>query len=82
VSHEEFSRLPDEALIRLVLLSSWGLIPFSASTLWRRVRSGAFPAPVKVSPQITAWRAGDIRLWLSDPAGFHAERVCAKKGGK
>lgn len=41
-----------------------GILPFSASTLWRRVRAGTFPAPVKLSERVTAWRAEDIRQWL------------------
>lgn len=41
-----------------------GILPFSASTLWRRVRSGSFPAPVKLSERVTAWKAEDIRQWL------------------
>lgn len=66
----DFNRLPDDALIRLVFLMSWGLVPFSASTLWRKVRNGDFPSPIKVSTQVTAWRVGDIRRWLASPAAF------------
>lgn len=39
-------------------------IPFSKSTLWRQVAAGVFPAPVKLAPSITAWRAEDIRTWI------------------
>ena len=39
-------------------------LPFSASTLWRKVREGTFPAPTKLSDAITAWRVGDVRAWL------------------
>lgn len=72
MNQSDFNRLPDEALIRLCLLISWGLIPFSPSTLWRHCRSGAFPPPVRVSAGVTAWRVGDIRQWLRDPDGFKA----------
>lgn len=41
-----------------------GLLPFSAATLWRKVKDGTFPHPVKLSARITAWRASDIRNWL------------------
>jgi len=34
--------------------------PLHASTIYRMVRSGALPAPVKVSPGITRWRRGDL----------------------
>lgn len=40
------------------------IIPLSDSTIWRRVRLGTFPAPVKLSERITAWRAEDVRRWL------------------
>jgi prophage regulatory protein len=39
------------------------ILPFSASTLWRRIRAGAFPAPVRFGA-ITAWRASEVHDWL------------------
>jgi prophage regulatory protein len=68
-----FDDLPDDAFIRLSLLIAWGLIPFSASTLWRKCRSGQFPQPLRVSSQVTAWRVGDIREWLKNPSEFVAK---------
>jgi predicted DNA-binding transcriptional regulator AlpA len=41
-----------------------GIVPFSSATLWRKVRSGEFPAPVKLSDRVTAWRVEDIRAWM------------------
>ncbi|WP_431266574.1 helix-turn-helix transcriptional regulator [Roseateles chitinivorans] len=57
------SVLPDTGFLRQpqVLL----FIPFSKSTLWRRVEAGSFPAPVKLSSKVTAWRAEDLRLWIA-----------------
>ena len=46
------------------------LVPFSSSTLWRKVKSGEFPQPVKISSHITAWRISDIRAWETDPAAY------------
>jgi prophage regulatory protein len=74
-----FDALPDDAFIRLSLLIAWSLIPFSASTLWRRVRSSTFPKPMRISSQVTAWRVGDIRAWLKDPEGFIADDCEAQK---
>jgi prophage regulatory protein len=56
--------LPDTGFVRQhqVLL----LVPVSKSTLWRRVRSKSFPAPVKLSAHVTAWRAEDIRRWIRE----------------
>lgn len=41
-------------------------LPFSGSTLWRKVRKGTFPAPVKLGPAITAWREREVAGWLND----------------
>jgi len=68
-----FDALPDDAFIRLSLIIAWGLIPFSTSTLWRRVRANTFPKPIRISPQVTAWRVGDIRVWLKNPGEFVAK---------
>ena len=39
-------------------------IPFSPATLWRKVKDGTFPAPVKLSERVTAWRVEDVRAWM------------------
>lgn len=59
-----FEELPDEALIRLRQMMALHIVPYSASTLWRRCRSNDFPKPIRVSPGITVWRVGDIRAYL------------------
>jgi len=40
------------------------VIDVAHSTLWYWVRTGKFPAPVKVSDGVTAWRATDIAAWV------------------
>lgn len=42
------------------------IVPFSSATLWRRVNSGDFPRPVKLSERVTAWRVEGIRAWMHD----------------
>jgi hypothetical protein len=42
-----------------------GIIPFSHATLWRKVKAEQFPAPVKLSENVTAWRVEDVRNWLA-----------------
>lgn len=42
-----------------------GLLPFSRTTLWRLVRDQHFPAPVKLSVNITAWQCEEVRSWLA-----------------
>jgi prophage regulatory protein len=41
------------------------LVPVGRSTLWQWVRDQKFPAPVKLSERITAWRVEDVRSWLA-----------------
>lgn len=57
---EDFS---DDAFIRMSFLLT--LFPFSKSTIWRKIKAGKFPKPVKISDNITAWRVSVIRAELS-----------------
>lgn len=40
------------------------IVPFSSATLWRNVKAGTFPMPVKLSDRVTAWRVEDVREWM------------------
>ena len=54
--------LPDTGFVRLSsILAPSGPIPVSKSTWWAGVKSGRYPASVKLGPRITAWRVEDIR---------------------
>ena len=55
--------LPESGYIRVQALIK--IIPFSASTVWRKAKNGGFPKPVKLSEQITAWRVEDVRAWMA-----------------
>jgi len=39
-------------------------LPFSKTTLFEWSRDGRFPAPVKLSPTMTAWSYADVHEWL------------------
>lgn len=39
-------------------------IPIAASTWWAWVKQGRAPAPIKLGPRTTAWRAEDIRALI------------------
>lgn len=41
-----------------------GLLPMGETTIWDKVRSGEFPAPIKLTERITAWRIEDIEAWM------------------
>lgn len=64
-AHTNFDALPDVALIQIRNLVNYKVVPFSATTIWRKCRCGEFPSPIKVSAGITAWRVGDIRAYLA-----------------
>jgi predicted DNA-binding transcriptional regulator AlpA len=40
------------------------LFPVSASTLWKLVKTGDFPAPVKLAPNVTGWDAAAVNAHL------------------
>ncbi|PJB70487.1 MAG: AlpA family transcriptional regulator [Alphaproteobacteria bacterium CG_4_9_14_3_um_filter_47_13] len=56
-------KLPADGYVRLSELIP-NPIPFSPATLWRKVKDGTFPAPVKLSERVTAWRVEDVRAWM------------------
>ncbi|MBV5331571.1 AlpA family phage regulatory protein [bacterium] len=62
-----FDTRPDTGFIRQSHVLE--VVPFSAATLWRCVKAGKFPAPVKLSERVTAWRTSDVRQWLANQAG-------------
>lgn len=41
------------------------LIPVGKSCWWDGVKSGRFPAPVKLGPRVTVWRVEDIRALIA-----------------
>jgi prophage regulatory protein len=57
------SVLPETGFVRLSQLVP-DILPFSSATLWRLVKAGKFPAPVRLADRITAWRVEDVRAWM------------------
>ena len=41
-----------------------GIIPMSKATIWRKLKDGTFPKPIKLGDRITAWRMEDVQAWL------------------
>lgn len=56
-------RLPETGFLRQPQVLAF--VPISKSTLWRRIQSRTFPAPVKLSERVTVWRAEAIRRWIA-----------------
>lgn len=57
-----YGTLPATGLVRQKDLLP--CLPFASSQLWRLVKAGKFPAPLKISPRVTCWRVEDVRAWL------------------
>ena len=36
----------------------------SRTTLWRRVKSGEFPAPIALSANATRWKSEEVEAWV------------------
>lgn len=65
-----WAQLPPNALIRQRDLLP--VLPFAAATLWRRIRSGDFPRPIRLPGHISAWRVCEVLQWL-DAQGVSKE---------
>lgn len=39
------------------------LLEVSRQTIWRWVREGHFPAPVRLGPSCTRWKLSDVKAW-------------------
>ena len=66
-----FDHFPDSAYVREAQIiqsasrsNDTAPFPFSSPTLWREVKEGNFPRPIKLSKRVTAWKVGDIRAWV------------------
>jgi predicted DNA-binding transcriptional regulator AlpA len=61
-----------QTFIRMAQLASTptrtGRLPLHPNTLWRKVKSGEFPAPVKLGPNSTAWKLSDVEAWEVEQA--------------
>lgn len=64
-----FDQRSDVSLIRANDLVP--ILGFSPATLWRRVKAGTFPAPVKLSERVTAWLVKDVREWIAGQFSTH-----------
>ncbi len=74
----DYSGLPSTGFVRISQLcrnpkkpDAPAIIPVTAVTLWRWLKDPTknFPKPVKLSANITAFRAEEIRAWLDQQAG-------------
>lgn len=55
------------------ILAPDGPFPISRSSWWEGVKSGRFPAPVKLSSRITAWKNADLLALMAALEGVDDE---------
>jgi prophage regulatory protein len=51
------------------LLDKWAIeeqTSLDITTIYRKIKDGTFPSPVRVGKRRVAWRESDISRWLSD----------------
>lgn len=80
--------LPETGLLRLSQIigrpetkrkpARAGLIPVSRSTWYEGVKSGRFPAPVRLGPMAVAWRAEDVRRIVEHGASMDDDEPSAR----
>lgn len=59
----DFDNLPDAAFVRPPVVAA--LFSVSMATVWRWTKAGHIPAPVKLGPNSTGWRVGELRGAMS-----------------
>lgn len=67
------SQLPDTGFVRAAQILGKPkanppvppIIPVCAATWWAGVKSGKYPAGVKLSDRVTAWRVEDIKKLIA-----------------
>jgi len=75
------SQLPETGFLRLPQIIGDSkanppipaLIPVGRTTWWAGVKSGRFPAPVKLGSQTRLWRVEDIRAWMAKQEPAHVQ---------
>lgn len=88
-SKSMFDALPDSAFVResqLVQCPSRPEtpvpLPFSAPSLWRKVKAGTFPKPIKLSTRVTCWKVSEVRAWMADMSAQEYLPVSPRNGKK
>jgi len=66
-----FDDLSGSSFLRKKDLTLHKVTPFSNATLYRKIKAGEFPKPIKLSG-ISLWRISEVRKWQADPNGYKA----------
>ncbi|MFM0035953.1 helix-turn-helix transcriptional regulator [Paraburkholderia strydomiana] len=54
--------LPKSGLVRRSQFK--GVIPLGDTSIWKMVREGRFPQPLRVSANLRLWRAEELHDWM------------------
>lgn len=41
------------------------LTSISKATIWRWVKNGTFPKPIKITSRVTVWKSSDIQAYIA-----------------
>lgn len=55
--------LPQEGFIRIAQVLH--VLGIGKTSLWQGVKSGRYPAPIKLGPRTTVWRVEEIRAFIA-----------------
>jgi predicted DNA-binding transcriptional regulator AlpA len=61
ISNDTFLRRKDFEMLKIT--------PFSNATLYRKIKLGDFPRPIKIG-SISVWRVSSLREWLKNPSEY------------
>lgn len=61
-SFTNFDELPNSAYVRIKTVAL--LLDCSVPTVWRKIKDGTIPGPVKLSSRVTAFNVGKLRTEL------------------
>lgn len=64
---KNFDNMSSHSFIRIATIC--GLYGISRATVWRAVKNGNIPKPVKLTERVTAWNVGVVRAALAAKAG-------------
>lgn len=57
----------EERIIRMPEVES--TVGLSAATIYRRIKAGEFPAPVKLGKHASGWLLSEVQGWIQKQAG-------------
>jgi prophage regulatory protein len=55
--------LPPTGFIRKPVVLS--LVPWGNTKLYAEIKAGRFPAPIKLSTRVAAWRIEEVHAWIA-----------------